>query len=333
MLVQGEALPPALVARWFERFPDSVLANVYGPAECSDDVTIAFLTKDTVIGDAGLPIGRPLTNMKLYVLDSRLRLVPPGVVGELYVAGAGLARGYTGRPDLTAERFVANPFGRGERMYRTGDLVRWNPSGELEFVGRADHQVKIRGIRIEPAEVAAALERYPSVSRAAVTAREDRPGDRRLVAYVVPASGAGVDTTAIRDGLREVLPQYMVPSAIVVLDQLPSTSSGKLDRNALPVPDYGALSGPGVAVSAQEQVLCELFAEALGIADIGVEDSFFDLGGHSMLAMRLISRIRSVLGVRLSVREFFENPTPRLLSRALTAADTSLPSTERGRHA
>ncbi|MFD7921589.1 amino acid adenylation domain-containing protein [Streptomyces sp. NPDC059740] len=323
MLVHGEALPPDLAARWFARFPDALLANVYGPAECSDDVSIAFLDRHTPIGAGAVSIGAPLENVRLYVLDGRLRLVSPGVVGELYVAGAGVARGYAGRADLTAERFVADPFGSGGRMYRTGDLVRWNVRGELEFVGRVDHQVKVRGIRVEPDEVAAVLERDASVGRAVVVVREDRPGDRRLVGYVVPAVGSVVDVSAVREGVRGVLPGYMVPAAVVVVDALPLTVNGKLDRGALPVPDYGASAGGGAPGSVQEQVLCELFAEVLGLPEVGVRDDFFALGGHSMLAMRLVSRLRTVLGVELGVRELFRAPTVAGLSRALTAAEAA----------
>ena len=222
-------------------------------------------------------------------------------------------------------------------MYRTGDLVRWNIHGELEFTGRADHQVKIRGIRVEPGEIATILERDPTITRATVLAREDRPGDRRLVAYITPTARTTPDTAAIRDRLRETLPHYMIPAAIVVLDQLPMTANGKLDRDALPPPDYTTLSTPGEATTTHEQLLCELFAETLGLPIVGIDDSFFDLGGHSMLAMRLISRLRTALGTELSVRELFNNPTPHQLSGIVTArleesgADVEVPLTASGR--
>ena len=206
-------------------------------------------------------------------------------------------------------------------MYRTGDLARWSIHGELEFPGRADHQVKIRGIRVEPGEIATILERDPTITRATVLAREDRPGDRRLVAYITPTARTTPDTAAIRDRLRETLPHYMIPAAFVVLDQLPMTANGKLDRDALPPPDYTTLSTPGEATTTHEQLLCELFAETLGLPIVGIDDSFFDLGGHSMLAMRLIRRLRTALGTELSVRELFNNPTPHQLSHAKQRTD------------
>ncbi|MFD5031992.1 amino acid adenylation domain-containing protein [Streptomyces sp. NPDC058405] len=310
MLVHGEELPPDLVDRWFARHPGIPLANVYGPAECSDDVSISVIEASEDFRADRAPIGRLLRNMQAYVLDEYLQLLPAGAVGELYVGGAGLARGYAGRPELTAQRFVASPFGApGERMYRTGDLVRWNADGELEFMGRADHQVKIRGFRIEPGEVQAVVERDPRVRQAMVLAREDRPGDKRLVAYVVPADGAALDVASVRRRTARALPEYMVPAFFVALDELPVTPNGKLDRHALPVPAAPSTAAGVPPRTPQETILCTLFAEALGLPRVGVEDSFFDLGGHSMLAMRMLSRIRSVLGLRVTVRTLFEAPT------------------------
>ena len=322
MLVHGEALPPDLARRWFDRFPGSQLANVYGPAECSDDVSIFILDSAGPTPAASVPVGRPLRNTRTYVLDRDLRLAPPGMVGELYVAGAGLARGYAGRPDLTAERFLADPFGApGERMYRTGDLARWDADGELHFAGRVDHQIKIRGSRVEPEEVEAVIERDPAVRQAVVVVREDRPGDRRLVAYVTADPTEGVDGTSLRTRLRANLPQHMVPSAVVVLDQLPATVNGKLDRAALPVPDYLAGSSGSEPVTVPEEVLCELFDEVLGTSGTGTQDSFFELGGHSMLAMRLVSRIRTVFGVTVEVRELFRAPTVGALASVIQEID------------
>ncbi|MFF2626640.1 amino acid adenylation domain-containing protein [Kitasatospora griseola] len=320
MLVHGEALPPDLVGRWFARFPDTPLVNVYGPAECSDDVSISVITSEDSLNGARVPIGKPLVNMRVYVLDGGLRLVPPGVVGELYVAGSGLARGYAGRPDLTAERFVADPFGGpGERMYRTGDLVRWNTRGELEFVGRVDHQVKVRGFRVEPGEIQAVLELDPTVRHVAVVVREDRPGDKRLVAYVVPQSGA-VDVAGLRALVSGKLPDYMVPSFFVVLDRLPVTPNDKLDRAALPAPDT-TLTTPGRAPrTPAERALHALFSEVLGVSGVGIDDNFFHLGGHSLLAMRLISRMRSTLGADLGIRDLFRAPTIAGIAETLAAA-------------
>ncbi|MEW1747964.1 non-ribosomal peptide synthetase [Streptomyces angustmyceticus] len=310
MLVHGEELPPDLVDRWFARHPDIPLANVYGPAECSDDVSISVIEAGDAYRRSRAPIGRLLRNMQAYVVDGHLQLVPPGTAGELCVGGAGLARGYAGRAGVTAQRFVANPFGApGERMYRTGDLVRWNADGELEFLGRIDHQVKIRGYRIEPGEVQAVLERDPQVRQAVVLAREDRPGDKRLVAYAVPVEGAALDVAALRRRTAQALPEYMVPSLFVELPALPLTPNGKLDRRALPVPDPQEAAPGAPPGTPQEVLLCGVFAEVLGVPRVGVDDSFFDLGGHSLLAMRLLSRIHAALGERVTIRTLFDAPT------------------------
>ena len=323
MMVGGEAVPAALLREWRQQHPGLALVNHYGPTEATVGCLDHQMSPDDPVPDLVVPIGRPMWNTRAFVLDDGLGLVPPGVTGELYVAGAGLARGYLGRPGLTAERFVACPFGPGgERMYRTGDLARWTADGQVEYLGRADDQVKIRGYRIELGEVEAVLAGLPGVAQAAVAAREDQPGDKRLAGYVVAVAGASLDPGGLREAAGRMLPGYMVPSAIMVLDALPLNANGKLDRRALPAPEYATGGGRAPATPA-EQALCEVFAQVLGLDRVGVEGSFFDLGGHSVLATRLVSRIRVVLGVELPVRAVFEHPTPALLARALEGAEAA----------
>src|SRR5262249_15392019 len=295
LLFGGEAVDTRQVAAVLTAGKPRHLLHVYGPTEST---TFATWHEVEGIDTATVPIGGPLGNYRVYVLDGGLEPVPAGVVGELYIAGAGLARGYLRRPGLTAERFVADPFGpAGSRMYRTGDVGRWR-AGTLEFLGRADHQVKLRGFRIEPGEIEAALTRHPSVAQAAVIARRDG-GGQRLVAYVVATTGASVDAAAVRAPVAQPLPHYMGPAAVVTLDALRLTPNGKLDRAALPAPEVTVGSGRPPRTP-QEEVLCGLFAETLGVERVGIDDSFFALGGHSLLATRLISRIRAVLGIEVA---------------------------------
>src|SRR5581483_6323160 len=278
------------------------------------------------------PIGAPLDNMRVYVLDRDLRPCPPGIRGELFIAGAGLARGYLGQPGLTAQRFIACPYGPpGSRMYRTGDVVRWIPNGQLEFTGRADEQVKIRGFRIEPGEIETALLRHPVIVDAAVIAREDTPGRKYLAAYLVPAAdSAAPDPADLRAHLAAALPDYMVPATFTVLDALPLTANGKLDRRALPAPDRDSATVGHVAPrTPTEQAIATIWADVLGVDQPGVHDNFFELGGDSILSIRITSRLRTVLGAELSPRAIFTSPTIAGLAGVIPDADpaslTALP--------
>ncbi|MEU9167206.1 amino acid adenylation domain-containing protein [Streptomyces sp. NPDC048420] len=315
VMCSGEALPGAVAERFHRVLPEARLHNLYGPTEASIDVTAGEVPP----GTAAVTIGRPVWNTRAYVLDAGLRPVPPGVPGELYLAGVQLARGYLDRPGLTAERFVADPHGTpGTRMYRTGDLARWRPDGTLDFLGRTDHQVKVRGVRVEPGEVESVLAVHASVGHAVVVAH-----GQLLVAYVVPAAGAGFDPDELRRHAAAALPGAMVPAAFVTLDALPLTPNGKLDRRALPAVDLAADGGAGGrGRDPREEILCGLFADALGVDRVGVDDDFFALGGHSLLAMRLVSGVRAALGAEVSLRTVFDAPTPAALAARLTESST-----------
>ncbi|MFE2376843.1 amino acid adenylation domain-containing protein, partial [Streptomyces sp. NPDC059398] len=319
LVLAGEACTPALVRQWAA---DRRVVNAYGPTETTVCATIsAFQQADGPQSPVRtVPIGVPVDNARVYVLDSGLRMVPPGVTGELYVAGDGLARGYHNQPALTATRFIADPFTTtGQRMYRTGDLVRWNHHNELEYLTRTDDQIKLRGFRIEPGEIEAALTNLPGISAARVILREDQPGNRRLVAYTVAGKSRREATAAdVRSELAAVLPAHMVPSVCVALDALPLTPNGKVDRRALPAPDPSAGRPAGRAPRTErEKILCEVFADVLGVTDVHIDDDFFGLGGHSLLAVKLAQRIEERLGVRLSIRDVFAAPTVDGVQRLL----------------
>jgi amino acid adenylation domain-containing protein len=329
VMTGGDVVAPTAVRRVLEACPDTRVRAMYGPTEATLFTTCAPLAAPYQPA-ATVPIGQPMAGVRAYVLDPRLRPVATGEVGELYLAGPRLARGYHRRPDLTAERFVPDPFhGTGERMYRTGDLVRWLPDGRLDFVGRADDQVKIRGFRVELAEVAAVLAEHAGLADLAVVAREQAPGDRRLVAYLVPES-RGVDVAALRAHAARRLPDYMVPAGFVVLDALPLTPNGKLDRAALPDPEPEPESAYRAPRDTTEEILCGVFAEVLGVPKVGLDDDFFALGGQSLLAMRLISRVRAALGVELPIATLFDAPTVAELVGQLAADRATGPVTGPG---
>ena len=296
---------------------DRRLTHCYGPTEATT-FGITFSADRANALPPSLPIGRPIANTQAYVLDASLLPVPIGATGELYVAGAGLARCYLNDPRLTAEKFLPNPHGAmpGSRMYRTGDSARYRPDGTIEFLGRLDDQVKLRGFRIELGEVEAALAALPGVRASVVMAREDRPGDKRLVGYVVPAPELlEFDAAALRGALGHMLPDYMVPSHLVVLDALPLTANGKLDRKALPAPDPIRYEADYVAPrSATEATVASIWSEILGVNRVGAHDDFFELGGHSLLATQAASKLRATLAVDIPLRALFALPTVAALA-------------------
>ncbi|RII13421.1 Dimodular nonribosomal peptide synthase [Streptomyces sp. YIM 130001] len=328
----GDVVSPAAVGRVLAVSPNTMIVDGYGPTEATTFATHHFMAAPWE-QETTVPIGTPLDNTACHVLDDRLRPVVPGVTGELYIGGARLARGYLRRPDATAERFVADPFApqSGARMYRTGDLVRRRPDGILEFLGRADQQVKVRGFRIELGEIESVLGAHPRVAQSAVLVREDRPGDKRLVAYVVAAPGTDVDAAVLRPHVAAALPDYMVPAAFVALGALPLTPNGKLDRRALPAPDFGAAGSDGRAArTPREELLTTLFAEVLGIDTVSIDDGFFDRGGDSIMVIQLVGMARRA-GLSLTAKQIFEHKTvAELATVAETLADEPAPAGKDG---
>ncbi|HZS23170.1 MAG TPA: amino acid adenylation domain-containing protein, partial [Pseudonocardiaceae bacterium] len=325
----GDVVPAAAVRRVLEACPDLVVVDGYGPTETTTFASSYRMTGARPVPEM-VPIGRPLDNVQVFVLDHRLRPVPVGVAGELYIAGAGLARGYLYRPGLTASRFVANPFGApGERMYRSGDLVRWNAEAQLEYLGRADEQVKIRGFRVELEEIEAFLSSCPGVSEVVVTARDHGTGTKQLIAYVVAGTENAPGSAQLRDRLGKVLPDYMVPAAFVMLDELPLGATGKVDRGALPAPGgcLGMVTEYVAPRTGTERIVAGIWEQVLGVDRVGVEDNFFELGGDSILSIQVMSRIRLVCGVELSPRVLFVSPTVAGLAAAIAeSAQSALPA-------
>ncbi|MGH3979770.1 MAG: non-ribosomal peptide synthetase [Pseudonocardiaceae bacterium] len=316
IVLGGEAFSSELVRAWAR--PGRQVVNGYGPTEA----TVAVVVGECRGDEPAPPIGRPLANQQVYVLDRQLNPVPVGVPGQLYLGGIGLARGYVNRPELTAERFIPNPFAGdlaapGARLYATGDLARWLPDGNLVLLGRTDHQVKIRGYRVELGEIETVLAAHPGVAQVVVIAREDVPGYKQLVGYVTAEAAEVLNPAGLRRHLEARLPAYMVPAHIVVLDALPLTASGKLDRNGLPAPAPVSSSGTQAPRTLVETLLADVFAEVLGVEAVGSDDSFFDLGGNSLQAMRLLARLRDTLAVEADVTLIFQSPTVATLAEAL----------------
>jgi amino acid adenylation domain-containing protein len=324
LVIGGEALTDTALAYWRQHASRAVLINEYGPTETVVGCCVSEVTQADPAGD--VPIGSPIDNTQMHVLDDRMRLAPLGVAGELYVGGAGVARGYLRRPDLTAESFVPDPFSArgGERLYRTGDLVRRRLDGTLVFIGRADDQQQVNGIRVEPAEIEAVLAHCPGVAAAAVCVRRDAEGTARLLGYAIPAAGSALDQAALRQYLAQRLPAYLVPASITLLAELPITQNGKLDRSALPEPGKQRGSRPVSAPAGTnaERVIAAVWAAALGLDVVGIDDNFFDLGGHSFLLIEVAVRLQDEFGAAATPLLMLENPTVRTLAAALRGPQT-----------
>jgi amino acid adenylation domain-containing protein len=323
ILLGGEALPPSLVRQLRQVFSGEMY-NMYGPTETTIWSTAFRICEEL----DSIPIGKPILNTQVYVLDAELRPVTAGEAGDLFIGGDGVVRGYWQRPELTAEKFLADPFRPGNRMYRTGDVARFLPDGNLEFLGRADFQVKLRGFRIEIGEIEAVLEQQAGVSQAVVVAREFKPEDKRLVAYVVPKPGAALKTADLRTALASTLPEYMVPSMFVPLDSLPLTANGKIDRNALPNPSaLEEKSGTASELPRNEleSVIAQAWKEALGVEQVGLDQNFLDLGAHSLMVAEVHMQLQQSLGREISLVDMFQFPTVRALANHLSGQDAAAP--------
>ncbi|ACK73817.1 amino acid adenylation domain protein (plasmid) [Gloeothece citriformis PCC 7424] len=327
LLAGGDVLNPNHVRKFINQYKDCRLINGYGPTENTTFTCCYSITDDTQ-WETSVPIGYPIANTQVYVLDRYLRPVPIGIAGELYIGGEGLARSYWNRPDLTQERFIDNPFQPKTKLYKTGDLVCYRSDGTLEFLGRLDQQVKIRGFRIELGEIESTLSEHPAVAEVTLALKEDTKGEKRIVAYVVCHREKAVSVKDLRDFLQKVLPDYMLPSVFVFLDKLPLTSNGKVDRQALPVPDFTrpALSAEATAPrTPQEKQLAEIWANVMNLEQVGIHDNFFELGGHSLVAIQIISRIREVFAIDLGLNSLFETPTIAQLAQIIQITQNNTP--------
>jgi len=333
IVIGGEMLTAEALTPWRTKLPRTRLINEYGPTETVVGCCVYEITAET-ISHGGVPIGRPISNTRLYVLDNGFEPAPIGVAGELYIGGFGLARGYLERPDLTAESFVPDPFSQkpGARLYRTGDLARYLPDGNFDFLGRRDQQVKLRGYRIELGEIESILTRHPAVRESVVAVREDVPGDKRLVAYIVAHDKQVCSASELRDDLKERVPDYMTPSSFVFLEALPLTANGKIDRGALPSPD-GALRERETEYVAPrtplEEVLAGVWAELLSIERVGVHDNFFALGGHSLLVTQLLARLLTMFKTELPLIAVFQCPTIAEFAEAVKSYESKPGQTDR----
>jgi acyl-CoA synthetase (AMP-forming)/AMP-acid ligase II/acyl carrier protein len=328
VIIGGDEMHLETLRRWQKSRMNGVrLLNAYGPTETTITATTFEIPANfsTATERHRVPIGRPLANRKTYILDRSGQPVPIGIPGELYLGGDGLARGYLHRPELTAERFIPDSFAEqpGARLYKTGDLARYLSDGSIEFLGRVDYQVKIRGFRIELGEIEAALRQHPAVQQTVVLAREDRPGEKRLVAYLVAAPEKRPTVSELRSYLKDKLPEFMIPTAFVMLDKFPQTPSGKVDQRALPAPAESRPELESAFVAPRtptETLLAEIVSEVLHVAQVGIHDNFFDLGGHSMLATQVISQVRDIFQVEVPLRKIFETPTVEGLALAIAHA-------------
>jgi acyl-coenzyme A synthetase/AMP-(fatty) acid ligase/acyl carrier protein len=332
LILGGETFPRTLAEKIESLRGTCEVLNHYGPTETTiGSLTLRLANYDWKIShEAGIPIGRPIANTQVYVLDALLQPVPIGTIGELYIAGDGVTAGYLNEPERTAERFVQNPFisDSTARMYRTGDLARYLPDGNVEFLGRADDQIKIRGFRIELGEIESVIAREPGVRQAVVTVRNDARGEKRLVAYVVADQSQNGNVDQMRARLKEQLPEYMVPSAIVSLTKIPLTANGKIDRQALPEPEAVETKSYVAPKTATEEALARIWSEVLRRERISTDDNFFDLGGHSLLATQVVSRIREQFRVDLPIRALFERPTVCSLAEGIANSTSVLPHTQ-----